>query len=500
MPPPKSDTAVANDRSVEDQAINKDGRESGGELFIVDNSDSEWKGLKYLQDWTEIASAFDIASGFFEIGSLLALDGRWQQLDKIRILLGAEMSARTRQALLEGLRRRTDQILDQSIEAEKEQNDFLNGVPAIVDGVHSGKIECKVYAKKKFHAKAYITHPKVKVIGSVALVGSSNFTVPGLTENVELNVQVRTPGDVEKLQKWFERYWKDGENISDDVIRVLQRQIAEYTPFQVYVKALQELFRNKELAAGGWEQTESKMYSRLDQYQKEAYHSLLKIGRQHRGALFCDGVGLGKTFVGLLLIERLVMHERKRVALFVPKSGRVAVWERNLRKFLPHLAGDFSNLAIFNHTDLMRQGEDMPYRMRRMRCSILADAIFIILLGKIVNESAIAIRDEGSSQNTAAAVVVKSVLETGDYVRVDPIRIFMNIESFVATSNRIPADLFPERVPNIIFERRVRVRPWNNDVIVRWSRASGEMKEKCFIAEHADIDITVMADVCAISI
>ena len=34
---------------------------SGGELFIVDNSDEAWKGLRYLQDWTEIASAFDIA-------------------------------------------------------------------------------------------------------------------------------------------------------------------------------------------------------------------------------------------------------------------------------------------------------------------------------------------------------------------------------------------------------------------------------------------------------
>jgi hypothetical protein len=44
---------------------------SGGELFIVDNSDEAWKGLKYLQDWTEIASAFDIASGYFEIGALL---------------------------------------------------------------------------------------------------------------------------------------------------------------------------------------------------------------------------------------------------------------------------------------------------------------------------------------------------------------------------------------------------------------------------------------------
>src|SRR6266567_9335044 len=348
MPATKSDAASADELSLDEQPVAKAPDRKAGELFIVDNSETEWKGLRYLQDWTEIASAFDIASGFFEIGSLLALEGRWQQLDKIRILLGAEMSARTRQALLEGLQRRTEQILDQSIEAEKEQNDFLNGVPAIVDGVRSGKIECKVYAKKKFHAKAYITHSKVKVIGSVALVGSSNFTVPGLTENVELNIQVRAPGDVEKLQKWFERYWREGEPISDDIIRVLQRQIAEYTPFQVYAKALQELFRNKELAAGGWEQTESKMYSRIDQYQKEAYHSLLKIGRQHRGALLCDGVGLGKTFVGLLLIERLVMHERKRVALFVPKSGRVAVWERSLKKFLPHLAGDFSNLAIFN--------------------------------------------------------------------------------------------------------------------------------------------------------
>jgi hypothetical protein len=36
---------------------------SDGELFIVDNSDESWKGLKYLQDWTEIASGFDIAAG-----------------------------------------------------------------------------------------------------------------------------------------------------------------------------------------------------------------------------------------------------------------------------------------------------------------------------------------------------------------------------------------------------------------------------------------------------
>jgi predicted transcriptional regulator len=125
---------------------------TAGELFIVDNSDELWKGLKYLHDWTEIASAFDIATGFFEIGALLALEPGWQKLDKIRILLGDEMTARTRQALLEGLRERTKAILDSSIEQEKEANDFLAGVPAIVEGIHSGKIECKVYAKKKAEA------------------------------------------------------------------------------------------------------------------------------------------------------------------------------------------------------------------------------------------------------------------------------------------------------------------------------------------------------------
>src|SRR5271170_5004434 len=142
----------------------------GGELFIVDNSDDTWKGLKYLQDWTEIASAFDIATGYFEIGALLALDGKWQKLDKIRILMGDEVSARTRQAILDALQKNIAAKLNASLEDEKEKNDFLAGVPAVVQALRDGKIECRAYTKGKFHAKAYITHPRVAVIGSVALV------------------------------------------------------------------------------------------------------------------------------------------------------------------------------------------------------------------------------------------------------------------------------------------------------------------------------------------
>jgi hypothetical protein len=161
------------------------------ELFIVDNSVSGWTGLRYLEEWTGIARSFDIATGYFEIGALLALDGKWQGLDKIRILMGAETTQRTRKALLEAVRLRALQMLDGSIEADKAENPFLRGVPAILKALQSGQIECRVYDKDKFHAKAYITHAKLEVVGAQALVGSSNFTAPGLTKNIELNIQVQ---------------------------------------------------------------------------------------------------------------------------------------------------------------------------------------------------------------------------------------------------------------------------------------------------------------------
>ncbi len=114
------------------------------------------------------------------------------------------------------------------------------------------------------------------------------------------------------------------------------------------------------MTAGEWELAGpehggSRVYPVLDQYQKEGYHALLKIARQHGGAFLCDGVGLGKTFVGLMLIERLI-HDRKRVALLVPKSGREPVWEAALDRYLPDLGGPFGGLLIYNHTDLQRGG------------------------------------------------------------------------------------------------------------------------------------------------
>jgi superfamily II DNA or RNA helicase len=349
---------------------------SGSELFIVDNSDEFWKVLQYLSGWCGLSQAIDIASGYFEIGALLALEGEWQKVDKIRILMGDEVSRRTKKAFVEGLQQ-VERRLDGSLESEKEKNDFLAGVPAIVEALRSGRIQCRVYRKDKFHAKAYVTHARQEVIGAFALVGSSNFTYPGLTENVELNVQI-VGRQVNALQEWYEEHWNQAEDVTADILRTIERHTREYSPFEVYAKSLQEFFRGHEMTAGEWETNESKMYGVLDHYQKEGYQALMKLARQYGGAFLCDGVGLGKTFIGLMVIERLVMHERKRVALFVPKSARTDVWEPALRRYLPHLGGvassDFSNLVLFSHTDIGRTG-DFPFRFERIK--ELADAVVI---------------------------------------------------------------------------------------------------------------------------
>ena len=193
---------------------------SGDELLIVDNADPEWKTLAYLHELADIARALDVATGYFEIGSL-ALDGQWQKLEKLRILMGDEVTQRTRRALLENLKARAEAKLDESLEGE-EKNDFLQGVPAIVAALGNGQIECRVYTKKKFHAKAYITHARSRVgLARRLLWGLPTSHCPGLTQNIELNIQLRR--EVDQLQQWYEQHWEEAEDVSADILKIIQR-------------------------------------------------------------------------------------------------------------------------------------------------------------------------------------------------------------------------------------------------------------------------------------
>lgn len=267
--------------------------------------------------------------------------------------MGDEVSKRTQKAFENALAFVADR-LDNSIEIAKAKNHFLDGVDAIVEALRAGQIECRVYRKDKFHAKAYITHARRDVIGSFALVGSSNFTLPGLTQNVELNVQISgTP--VAVLQEWYEEHWDEAEDVTPEILQVTERHTRPYSPFESYARSLQQYFLGHEETAGEWEKDSSRIFPILAQYQKDGYGGLLKRADKYGGAFLCDGVGLGKTFIGLMLIERFAVHEKKNVALFVPKAAMEPVWERELRNRLPDVFKGYSRLKIFSHTDLMRE-------------------------------------------------------------------------------------------------------------------------------------------------
>jgi len=345
---------------------------SASDLFIVDNSDADWKVRNYLSDWCELSSAIDVATGYFEVGALLSLDGKWQKVDTMRLLIGDEVSKRTKRAFEEGLKK-IIVALDGSIEGEKRENDFLDGVPAVVGALRSGKIQCRVYRKDKFHAKCYITHARQAVVGSFGLVGSSNFTKPGLQDNVELNVQIRG-NDVRLLQEWYEKLWEESEDVTPEILRTFEKHTEPKTPFEIYFKALYERLRGHQLTPDEWDKEKSCIFPKLSKYQQDAYKNLVEIARLYGCAFLCDGVGLGKTYVGLMLIERMVIHEGKRVVLFAPKAAKEDVWTPVIEKLLPELNGGFVTFIPYSHTDLQRRGE-FPKEIERT----LKDADVILI-------------------------------------------------------------------------------------------------------------------------
>ncbi|MDP2786488.1 MAG: hypothetical protein Q8O79_00195 [Pseudomonadota bacterium] len=76
-------------------------KKSASDLFIVDNSDADWKVRSYLKDWCELSRAIDIATGYFEISALLTLEEKWQSVERLRILMGDEVSLYARRPFIQ---------------------------------------------------------------------------------------------------------------------------------------------------------------------------------------------------------------------------------------------------------------------------------------------------------------------------------------------------------------------------------------------------------------
>ena len=278
---------------------------------IIDNRNDNTM-LAALQLLLNQTKKLEIATGTFEIGSMLSLEGNWQVSDKIRVVMGDETSRRTKQELVEAL----NHVSNESIEDAKERDDNLTGLEAIRKALKSKTMGVRVYSKSRFHPKCFIMDTREPNLVDFAIVGSSNFTRSGLTKNLELNLLTTDQLHIDKLREWYSEIWKEADNVNEAILKVIEPHLSEYSPFTVYLKALYEYFAGREKLQDEWESEESVIYRILSQYQKDGYHRALQIADSWGGALICDGVGIGKTFIGLMILERCI-KDGKRVLLIV---------------------------------------------------------------------------------------------------------------------------------------------------------------------------------------
>ncbi|MFN4217927.1 MAG: helicase-related protein [Candidatus Bipolaricaulia bacterium] len=341
---------------------------------IVDNT-GELTVLQVLSRILPQTAYLDIATGYFEVSSLLALGEAWSNIERIRILMGDATTRKTRQLLVEELSRKTEE----SLENHKERDDSLTGLDRVRQALQQKQIQVRVYDRSKFHAKCYLMRTRPPQLVNLGLIGSSNFTESGLTSNIELNLLTSEQHQLRALWEWFEQAWKEAKEVNADVLKVIERHLQLFTPFEIWAKALYEYFLGREKPVTHWEEHESVVYPLLSKYQQDGYRMALRIAERWGGALICDGVGLGKTFIGLMLLE---YHFKRgdRILLLVPKSARASVWESAIDRYLrPQYRVDCTaHLHIHNHTDFGREGtipqEELEFYQEHCKVIVVDEA------------------------------------------------------------------------------------------------------------------------------
>jgi superfamily II DNA or RNA helicase len=131
------------------------------------------------------------------------------------------------------------------------------------------------------------------------------------------------------LMRWFERQWADSADFKDALIELFDASkfgAKEYTPYEVYTKALYEYFK-EELGENAPELGRSAVD--LAEFQEDAAKKARRILERCDGVLIADSVGLGKTWIGKKLLEDFAYHRRQKAVVVCPASLR-EMWQREL--------------------------------------------------------------------------------------------------------------------------------------------------------------------------
>ena len=309
------------------------------------------------------SQAARFAVGYFFLSGLEAVADQLHNVRELRLLIGNTSNRETIEQIAEGYRR-LDQVraaveaqthptfaerqhardvtaanigqaaalLEQTPEAER-----LVGV--LVRLIEEGRLKVRVYTKGRLHAKAYIFdyaplfdaqgQPASRPERGIAIVGSSNFTLSGVSLNTELNVMAPGNANHAELTAWFERLWDEAEDFEASLMQELRRAwpLAQVTPYEIYLKVLYEMVHEQlegaEAEATLWRDDIAAV---LTEFQAQAVRQAAHIIQRYGGCFVADVVGLGKSYIGAAIVKHFVRRHLARPLIICP-APLVEMWE-----------------------------------------------------------------------------------------------------------------------------------------------------------------------------
>ncbi|MBO6178161.1 MAG: helicase [Selenomonadaceae bacterium] len=292
---------------------------------------------------------FDILVGYFRTSGFFKLYPAMQEVEKIRILVGLNVDKRTIEIIdkskqdtlfneitIKGARESFENNIASEFVDTDPTLEIEKGVNIFIEWLKSKKIEMRMYPNAPIHAKVYIMRKNQEIVpdqfGSV-ITGSSNFSMAGLQNNLEFNVELKDNYDVNFALEKFEELWEQGIDITETYVEAVNNKTwmrSDITPYEIYLKTIYEFFK-EEINADKEKLAETMLpdgYMRL-QYQIDAVLQAKKTLEAYNGVFISDVVGLGKTYICAMLAKIL----KKGKKLIVCPPVLIDYWREVLLEF-----------------------------------------------------------------------------------------------------------------------------------------------------------------------
>ena len=288
------------------------------------------------------------AVGYFFLSGLEAVAKNLSNVSCLRLLIGNTTNRETIEQIAEGYQRlelvtaaeererylkKSDQKkrseetannLRHTLERMDQSDDAQTLVCNLIKMIEEKRLEVKVYTKGRLHAKAYIFDYKAqsRYENGIAIVGSSNLTLSGLSHNTELNVVVHGNENHAKLSEWFEALWADAQDFDAMLLNELQQSWAanRVTPYDIYMKTIYALVADRlEDAEKGEILWDDELTRTLADFQRTAVRQAIQMIRDNGGVFVSDVVGLGKSFIGAAVLKHFVRTQGAKPLIICPK-------------------------------------------------------------------------------------------------------------------------------------------------------------------------------------